>query len=247
MNDPANDPMSDPTNEPMDEPMDDLGPPPSAPASAVPNPPASYRPGGLIPAPGTARTWGLTVVGVPLLLVLLLGLVDGSFSTGGGGGGGGAQAQPWNPPTTSYTYTQSVAASPYGASETVTTPAPVTTPDPTPTDEATPTGDATPTGEVTAAAQPEAVVTAYFAAINNHDYSTAWAMGGKNLGDADYDAFVAGYATTERDAISQVSVRGTVVTLVLNAFQTDGTSHAYNAAYTVLDGVITQGTATPIG
>ncbi|WP_329252557.1 hypothetical protein OG223_24605 [Streptomyces sp. NBC_01478] len=226
--------------------MNDLGPPlfgppvPDSPppAPAVPNPPAAYRAGGLIPPPGVARTWGLTVIGVPLLLVLILGLVDGSFSTGGGG----AQAQPWTPPTASYTYTQSVEASPYAASD------PVTTPAPTPTDEATPTGETTtPTDGTTAAAEPAAAVTAYFAAINNRDYSTAWALGGKNLGDADYDAFVAGYATTERDTISQVSVQGTVVTLVLNALQTDGTSHSYNAAYTVLDGVITQGTATPIG
>ncbi|MFE2418771.1 hypothetical protein [Streptomyces hokutonensis] len=227
-------------NDPMNYPMNDLGPPPSAPAPAVPNPPASYRAGGLVPPPGAARTWGLTVIGVPLLIVLLLGLVDGSFSTGGGGGGGQAQAQPWNPPTASYTYTGSVEASPYGASDPATTPDPVTTTALTPTDQATRTGTAT-------AAGPEAAVTAYFAAINNRDYSTAWALGGKNLGDPDYDAFVAGYATTERDTISQVSVRGSVVTLVLNAFQTDGTSHAYNAAYTVLDGVITQGTATPIG
>ncbi|SEE14910.1 hypothetical protein SAMN05216489_05660 [Streptomyces sp. 3213] len=224
--------------------MNDLGPPPSAPAPARPDPPASYRAGGLIPPPGTARTWGLTVIGVPLLIVLLLGLVDGSFSAGGGG----AQAQPWTAPTASYTYTGSVEASPYGASDPVSTPDSVTTTGPARTDEANPTDQATPTGIATATAvAPEAAVTAYFAAINNRDYSTAWALGGKNLGDADYDAFVAGYATTERDTISQVSVQGNVVTLVLNAHQTDGTSHAYNAAYTVLDGVITQGTATPIG
>ncbi|WP_427920964.1 hypothetical protein [Streptomyces sp. cg40] len=230
----------------MNDPMNDLGPPPPvpAPAPAVPNPPASYRAGGLIPPPGAARTWGLTVIGVPLLLVLLLGLVDGSFPTGGGGGGGAAQAQPWTPPTPSYTYTESVAATPYGASDPATTPDPVTTTAPASTDDVTPTD--TPTSTATALA-PEAAVTAYFAAINNREYSTAWALGGKNLGDPDYDAFVAGYATTERDTISQVSVRGSVVTLVLTAFQTDGTSHAYNAAYTVLDGVITQGTATPVG
>ncbi|MFJ9245417.1 hypothetical protein [Streptomyces sp. NPDC101776] len=238
--------MNDPMNDPVNNPMKDLGPPPFTPA--VPNPPVSYRAGGLIPPPGTARTWGLAVIGVPLLLVLLLGLVDGSFSTGGGGGGGSAQAQPWNPPTASYTYTGSVAASPYGASDPVTTPDPVTTTALTSTDDVTPTDQATPTGTATStAAEPEAAVAAYFAAINNHDYSTAWAMGGKNLGDPDYDAFVAGYATTARDTISQVSVRGSVVTLVLNALQTDGTSHSYNAAYTVLDGVITHGTATPIG
>ncbi|MGW3105007.1 hypothetical protein [Streptomyces sp. NPDC001100] len=227
--------------------MNDLGPPPSAPAPAVPNPPTSYRADGLIPPPGAARTWGLTVIGVPLLIVLLLGLVDGSLSTGSGGGG--AQAQPWNPPTASYTYTGSVEASPYGASDPVATPDSVTPTAPASTDEgnpANPADPATPTGTATAA-EPEAVVSAYFEAINNRDYSTAWALGGKNLGDPDYDAFVAGYATTERDTVSQVSVRGSVVSLVLDALQTDGTSHTYNAAYTVLDGVITQGTATPTG
>ena len=228
--------------------MNDLGPPPYAPAApAVPNPPASYRAGGLIPPAGAARTWGLTVLGVPLVIVLLLGLVDGAYS---GGGGGAQAAQPWSQPTasSSYTYTQSLEPTPYGASDPATAetgdggggsvfsdPTPVSTPSSTSTDEATPT------------AEPEAVVTAYFAAINNHEYSTAWAMGGKNLGDPDYDAFVAGYATTERDSISQVSVQGAVVTLVLNALQTDGTSHSYHATYTVLDGVITHGTATLIG
>jgi len=214
--------------------MNDLGPPPYAPA--VPNPPASYRAGGLIPPAGAARTWGLTVIGVPLVIVLLLGVVDGAYSSGGGGA---QAAQPWSPSTasSSYTYTQSVVPTPYGASD----PTSIPTPTPTPTPTQTPTYEATP------AAEPEAVVTAYFAAINNREYQTAWDLGGKNLGDPDYDAFVAGYATTERDSISQVSVQGTVVTLVLNALQTDGTSHSYHATYTVLDGVITHGTATLIG
>ena len=209
--------------------MNDLGPPPFAPA--VPNPPAPYRAGGLIPPAGAARTWGLTVIGVPLLFVLLLGLVDGSYSSGGG-----AQAAlPWASSTASYAYTESGTPSPYGATDPATE---------TGTGFGDPTDEAT---ETTATAEPEAVVTAYFAAINNRDYQTAWEMGGKNLGDADYDAFAKGYANTQQDTISQVSVEGTVVRLVLNALQTDGTSHSYNAAYTVLDGVITHGTATPIG
>ncbi|MGX9890324.1 hypothetical protein [Streptomyces sp. NPDC002276] len=225
--------------------MNDLGPPPFAPA--VPNPPTSYRAGGLIPPAGAARTWGLTVLGVPLVIVLLLGLVDGAYS---GGGGGAQAAQPWSPPTTSlssYTYTDapSVVPTPYGASDPTSVPTPTDTD--TDIDTVTPTPTPTPTDEVTPAADPETAVTAYFAAINNHEYQTAWDLGGKNLGDPDYDAFVAGYATTERDSISQVSVQGTVVTLVLNALQTDGTSHSYHATYTVLDGVITHGTATLIG
>lgn len=198
-------------------------------------PPAPYRAGGLIPPAGAARTWGLTVIGVPLLLVLLLGLVDGSFSTGGAG----AQAQPWTPPTASYAYTQSATPDPYSA------------PDPATTE----TGDAgggssfgEPTEETaTAAAEPEAVVTDYFAAINNRDYQKAWDLGGKNLGDADYDAFAKGYANTQQDSVSQVSVQGTVVQLVLNALQTDGTSRSFNVTYTVEDGVITHGTAIPVG
>ncbi|MFJ5308407.1 hypothetical protein [Streptomyces sp. NPDC088350] len=217
--------------------MNDLGPPPVAPA--VPNPPTPYRAGGLIPPAGAARTWGLTVIGVPLLAVLLLGLVDGSYSTGGG-----AQAQPWTPPTASYSYTQSAAPNPYDASASATEPG-------TTTETGDAGGGSVPGGPTdattTAAAQPEAVVTAYFAAVNNRDYSTAWALGGKNLGDPDYDAFVLGYANTRQDTISHVSVQGSVVTLILNARQTDGSSRAFNATYTVTDGVITHGTATPIG
>ncbi|WP_405992481.1 hypothetical protein [Streptomyces sp. NBC_00986] len=234
--------------------MNDLGPPPSTPAApnppstaAVPSPPASYRAGGLIPPAGAARTWGLTVIGVPLLAVLLLGLVDGSFSSGGG-----AQAQPYSPPTASYAYTQSTAPDPYTQSTAPdpytqsTAPDPYSASDPVTSAPGSALGD--PTEEATsAAAEPEAVVNAYFAAVNNRDYSTAWALGGKNLGDADYDAFVKGYANTQRDSISQVSVQGTFVQLVLNARQTDGTSRSYNVTYTVEDGVITHGTATPIG
>ena len=220
--------------------MNDLGPPPPS-TPAAPNPPAPYRAGGLIPPAGAARTWGLTVIGAPLLAVLLLGLVDGSFSSGGG-----AQAQPWTPPTASYAYTQSATQDPYSASDPATEPSTTTTAEGA-SGLGEPTDGTTPTATASSAAEPEAVVTAYFDAVNNRDYSTAWALGGKNLGDADYDAFVKGYADTQRDSISQVSVQGTFVQLVLNALQTDGTSRSYNVTYTVEDGVITHGTATPIG
>ncbi|MFJ8137179.1 hypothetical protein [Streptomyces sp. NPDC096013] len=229
--------------------MNDLGPPPPtpAPAPAVPNPPTPYRADGLIPPSGAARTWGLTVIGAPLLAVLLLGLVDGAYSSGGG-----AQAQPWSPPTASYAYTRSTAPDPYAATDPVTTAPGTTAPGTTETGDAGgwsalvgPTEETT--SATTATAAPEAVVSAYFAAVNNRAYQTAWNLGGKNLGDADYDAFARGYANTQQDTVSQMSVQGNVVRLVLNALQTDGTSLSYNVTYTVENGVITHGTATPIG
>lgn len=241
--------------------MDNPGlPPPTARPdplyAAVPGPPSPYRDGGLIPPAGSARTWGLTVIGVPLLLILLLGLVDGSTQDGSGstgdpgpftGLGTGSQSQPEASPATPYT--DPVAPDTYGTSDTATTSG---TTEPgdigdlfgTSPDHATATGTETPTSTSTATAGPEAVVTAYFAAINNRDYQTAWDLGGKNL-HTDYASFASGFATTQRDTINVVSVQGAVVRLVLDALETDGTSRSYDATYTVRDGEITGGTATP--
>jgi hypothetical protein len=200
-----------------------------------------YRDVGLIPSAGPARTWGLTVIGAPLLLILLLGLIGGlthddSGATGAAGpySGFGTQAPAWpqSSPTTAYASATPDAAlpgdvfsaSPESATATATSP--------------------TATATATAAAEPQAVVVAYFDAINNRDYQTAWDLGGKNL-DADYASFASGFATTQRDTITVVSVQGAVVRLVLDALATDGTSRSYDAAYTVHDGEITSGTATP--
>ncbi len=70
---------------------------------------------------------------------------------------------------------------------------------------------------------------------------------GKNLGDGSYGAFAQGYANTQQDTVSQLSTQGNTVRLVLNALQTNGTSQEFNVTYTVENGVITHGTATPIG
>jgi hypothetical protein len=191
-----------------------------------------YRDVGLIPPAGPARTWGLTVIGVPLLLVLLLGLAgslthDDSGSAGAAGpySGFGTEASAWPEasPTTAYA----------SATADTTLPGDVFSASPEST-----------TATSTAAAEPQAVVAAYFEAINNRDYQTAWDLGGKNL-DADYATFAAGFATTQRDTINVVSVQGAEVRLTLDALSTDGTSHSYDAVYTVRDGEITSGTATP--
>ena len=234
--------------------MIEPGPPPPIPrpapppATAASGPPLPYRRAGLIPAAGPARTWGLAVIGAPLLLVLLLGLVIGA--SGGGsnsaspagrsiGFGSGSSARPelstapYSPPLV-----------PDSSSAPDTAAAPGTTPpenlfgtSPSPT---TATGASTPD----TSSGPQAVVTAYFAAINTRDYRTAWDLGGKNF-TADYDAFASGFATTEQDNVSSVSAQGSVVRFVLDALQTDGTSRSYDAAFTVSGGRITGGTVTP--
>jgi hypothetical protein len=229
--------------------MNDPGPPPPendfTPAAS--GTPSAYHDVGLIPPAGPARTWGLTVVGVPLLLLLLLSLIGSGLSHAGSGQSGSdwtgtsgwpgtsdstddatdstdtAPAEPYDPTTGPGTTTGGVGDG-FGA-----------TPTPTPSD----------TDTDTAATGPEAVVTAYFAAINSGDYATAWSLGGKNL-DSDYDTFVAGFATTQSDTISITSVQGDDVRVALDALQTDGTTKSFDNTYTVSGGEITsaQGTQT---
>ena len=90
----------------------------------------------------------------------------------------------------------------------------------------------------TSAASPQTVVEQYFAAINAHDYALAWALGGKNLQGGSYDSFVQGFSTTSSDDVTIVSTSGDVVTIQLDATQTDGTHKFFAGTYTVKDGVI---------
>jgi len=119
-----------------------------------------------------------------------------------------------------------------------------------------PTGPASPAGSAHASSAasgppatpavlgPAATVTAYIAAINNHDYRKAWNLGGKNTGQS-YNAFADGFAGTANDQLTIVSVAGDVVTVRLAAAQTDGTVDDYHGTYTVADGVITQSDIQP--
>ncbi|MEU0160012.1 excalibur calcium-binding domain-containing protein [Streptomyces sp. NPDC006261] len=84
----------------------------------------------------------------------------------------------------------------------------------------------------------EATVVAYFDAINARDYREAWELGGKNLA-GDYDAFVDGFAGTERDTVRVLGVQGDTVRAELEALQTDGSLKVFEGTYTVRSGVIT--------
>jgi hypothetical protein len=85
---------------------------------------------------------------------------------------------------------------------------------------------------------PAAVVQAYFAAINAHEYRKAWQLGGDHLTPS-YSQFVAGFADTVSDTVDVGPAPGQVVAVLLTAVQTDGTTQYYTGTYTVRGGVIT--------
>lgn len=89
-----------------------------------------------------------------------------------------------------------------------------------------------------APATPEAVVLAYFQAINDHDYARAWELGGRNFGQS-YDTFVQGFADTVHDTVTVTRTDGGAVTVELLAVHTDGSMHRYAGRYTVTVGTIT--------
>jgi serine/threonine-protein kinase len=86
---------------------------------------------------------------------------------------------------------------------------------------------------------PAGTVQAYYAAINGHHYARAWRLGGRNSGSS-YSSFVSGYATTQHDTVTILSVSGNMVTARVAALQTDGTVKTYQGTYTVSNRVISQ-------
>jgi serine/threonine protein kinase len=107
-------------------------------------------------------------------------------------------------------------------------------------------GQPKPPASSPAAASPQAVVRAYFAAINAHQWRKVWDLGGRNFSRT-YDQMVAGYRSTARDVLTSVHGHGRVVTVRLKAHQTDGTVRTYRITYTVQDGVITRAHTTLLG
>jgi hypothetical protein len=84
------------------------------------------------------------------------------------------------------------------------------------------------------------VVTQFYQDISDQDYSDAWNLGGDNLnGGVGYNAWVAGYSTTESITLNTVSSWGSgQVSASLSALQSDGSTTTYPGTYTVSDGVI---------
>jgi hypothetical protein len=85
-----------------------------------------------------------------------------------------------------------------------------------------------------------AVVTQFYQDITDHNYTAAWALGGNNVsGGVGYDAWVAGYGTTESINLGTFSYFGSgQVQTVLSALQTSGAVYTYTGTYTVQNGII---------
>ncbi|MET8662745.1 hypothetical protein ABZV87_00265 [Streptomyces tendae] len=219
----------------------------------------SYPAPGLALTPGPLRNQALTVIAIPFVLIVVLAVVlattgpdDGAPSTDGLYGSGalpdwgsgttddstsddGTSDDGTNPdgtygddPYADDTYDGGTYGDdPYGDGTTDDT----ATDDPTTDDTADDTATTDETG-------PEATVTAYFDAINNRDFAAAWELGGRNL-NQDYDTFVAGFATTQRDDLTVTGTSGDDVSVTVVAWETDGTQTTYEGTYTVSGGVIT--------
>lgn len=86
-------------------------------------------------------------------------------------------------------------------------------------------------------ARPDDTVQAYYKAINEADFQTAWYLGGKNL-SSDFQTFTDSFTGLDREYVTIDSVQGDTVIAHLYDTKVDGTSHDYTGTYTVSDGVI---------
>ncbi|MFE0372480.1 hypothetical protein [Streptomyces tendae] len=214
----------------------------------------SYPAPGLALTPGPLRNQALTVIAIPFVLIVVLAVVlattgpdDGAPSTDGLYGSGALPD--WGSGTTDDSTTDDSTSDDgtnpdgtYGDGTYGDDPYEDDTYDggtygDGTTDDTT-TDDTATDGATTDETGPEATVTAYFDAINNRDFAAAWELGGKNL-NQDYDTFVAGFATTQRDDLTVTGTSGDDVSVTVVAWETDGTQTTYEGTYTVSGGVIT--------
>ncbi|MGW3009086.1 hypothetical protein ACWC9R_09630 [Streptomyces sp. NPDC001219] len=97
----------------------------------------------------------------------------------------------------------------------------------------------TPTYSSPSPDNPSAVVEEYYRDINARDFSSAWDLGGKNIGGNSYTQWVSGYNSTVAISLSAVdSGSAGQVSAVLRAVQTDGSVRVYQGTYTVSGGEI---------
>ncbi|MDX3377788.1 excalibur calcium-binding domain-containing protein [Streptomyces sp. ME02-6991-2A] len=164
------------------------------------------------------------------VVVGAVGIVGAGACAGGGGSGTGVA-----PASTSVAAPVSTSSAPAEVTATVTSTV-TASPEkraPSPERSAPP-----PAPSTSSSLSAEATVIAYFDAINAQDYREAWELGGKNLA-GDYEAFVDGFAGTERDTVRILGVQGNTVRAELEALQTDGSLKVFEGTYTVRSGVIT--------
>jgi hypothetical protein len=104
------------------------------------------------------------------------------------------------------------------------------------------------TGPLTAGAAPAAapgknagawaVIRAYYADITNKDYAAAWALLGFDPNGATYAQFVAGYADTGTQTVTEIGQSGDQVSFNLVSHSPDGSVQTYTGTDTVQNGRI---------
>ncbi len=92
---------------------------------------------------------------------------------------------------------------------------------------------------------PAAVVRAYFAAINHHNYDLAWRLGGKHAGKSRAQ-FVSGFVGTAHDSVRILGQSGDSVRARVIARQTNGTRKIFQGTYQVIDGAIVHSHIRPV-
>lgn len=175
---------------------------------------------------------------------IAIAVTGAAFLLGGGAAAAGALTSSSSPSV--ILAAPAAKASPVTPTPTKTVTAPPS-PVPTKTVTAPPAPVQTPAWQQpSSSAQPQftngsAVIAQYYQDITDHNYSAAWAMGGRNVSNGvGYDAWVAGYATTASITMYNSSNWGSgEVTTYLSALQTDGSTRTYYGTYYVSNGVIT--------
>jgi hypothetical protein len=81
------------------------------------------------------------------------------------------------------------------------------------------------------------VVEEYYAAINRHDYRTAWNLGGSHF-VPDYNTFANDFAGTAYDSLTVTGTQGDTVAIHLDAAQSDGSVKSFEGTYTARNGLI---------
>jgi hypothetical protein len=195
---------------------------------------------GITLAPGPARLAALAIVGVPFVILMIIGLKTASWGVGlpvpallDGTGGGQAPPPAAQSPTgvSGSPYSQYPSASPgYGSSAAA-----------TPGDFGTPT----PSAALTTSSAASVVRKAY-RAINQHDYRLAYSLGLAAAGQS-YADFAAGYQGTASVTLTVESTQGNTVMVTLTATQQDGIQQLYSGTYTVSGGHITSAQIQPAG
>ncbi len=89
-------------------------------------------------------------------------------------------------------------------------------------------------------------MTAYYDAVNNHDYATAYRLNNA-AHNKSYPAFKQGFAGTRHVYLTITGVSGDLVSFDLRAVQTDGTVKTYTGTYTVRNGKIALASVTQTG